>query len=362
MSQVNLESEIRNIESCRSGYRCAVTGSTGMIGSHLVAELVRAGYSDIVLPVRNHGRIENIRRTFERLGVEWNDNALTVVEADLADANAMTVIFRGVDTVFNCAAVIMTGDLTAQQLIDNNVAVSRGVAQAAVRAGVRKVIHTSSIVVLAAEGRAGEPINEDCPVHGDAHGSPYARSKYLSEMEMRRAEEAGLGLTVLYPAVVLGEGDWSLKGSSALIPIMASGQPFYVNGVMAYADVRDVARAYLAVDASPEAAGHGFIVGGANLSYRELFDMGAAAAGKRKPSVGVGRRTLMFGYGIIKALTSMRQMKDMSIRKSNIESVVVGNRYDGTKITRVCAFEYTPIAESVDRIVKAYRAEKSGRS
>lgn len=330
-----------------------------MIGSHLVAEMVRAGYTDIVLPVRNTNRISNIERTFRRYGMDMPDGILTVVETGLTDADALAEVLRGVDTVFDCAAAIMTGDLTADQLIENNTAISRAIAGASVAAGVRRIVHTSSIIVLAAD--EGRPITEENTLHGDTHGAPYARSKYLSEMEMRRAGEYGVGLTVLYPAVVLGEGDWSLKGSSALVPVMASGQPFYTDGVMAYVDVCDVARAYIAVDSCPEAVGHGFIVAGANLSYRELFTFGAEAAGRRRPSIGIGRCALTFGYGVIKTLTALRIIKDMSIRKSYLDSLITGHRYSGEKLKKTCGFSYTPIKETIGRVVGAYLSEKQGR-
>ncbi len=327
-----------------------------MIGSHLVAEMVRAGYTDIILPVRSRGRIGNLRRTFGRVGVEWpGEEVLTIVETSLTDPAALTEVFRGVDTVFNCAGTIMTGDMTAQQLIDNNAAIARGVAEAAVAAGVRRIIHTSSIIVLA-PGETGKPITEENRAHGG--GGAYARSKFLADCEMQRAAEGGVSLTLLYPAVVLGEGDWSANGSSAMIPMIASGQPFYADGMMAYADVRDVARAYIAVDRYPDAGGGNFIVAGSCLTYRELINLGAEAAGRRKPFIRAGKTLAMFVYGVIRLATAMRLMKDRSVTRANIDSVLKGNRYSGEKLAEVCGFRYTPMEETVARIVKAYRKEK----
>lgn len=362
MSGVDLESGILNPESGKTCNHTAVTGSTGMIGSHLVAELVRTGHTGIVLPVRDTARVENIRRTFRMLGVGWNESAVTVVEASLTDSDSLAGIFRGVDTVFNCAGVIMTGDLTEQQLIDNNVSVSRGVAEAAVKAGVRRLIHTSSIVVLAPNSHEGNPIDETCAPHGDAHGSAYgsayARGKYLADLEMRHIAGHATDLTILYPAVVLGEGDWSMNGSSALIPVIASGLPFYAGGVMAYVDVRDVARAYIAVAECPDARGRNFIVSGANLTYRELIDLGAGAAGRRKPFIKVGVPLALAIYGLIRLATALRLMKDRSVTRRNLDSVLYGNRYSGEKLTEVCGFRYTPANETVDRVVKAYLNER----
>lgn len=337
--------------------RIAVTGATGMIGSHLVAEMVRAGYTGIILPVRSRGRIDNMRRTFRRVGVEWPDEGVvTIVETELTDPATLTEVFRGVDSVFNCAATIMTGDMTGQQLIDNNVAVARSVAEASVAAGVQRIIHISSIIVLEPGGN-GVPITEGNRAHGD-HGSAYARSKFLADCEMRRAADVGISLTLLYPAVVLGEGDWSANGSSAMIPMIASGQPFYTNGVMAYVDARDVARACIAVEQSPDTHGENFIVAGENLTLHKLINLGAEAAGRRKPFIRVGTPLALFIYGLIRLATALHLMKDRSITRSNIDSVLKGNRYSGEKLTKMCGFRYTPLQETVDRVVNAYLKER----
>lgn len=340
--------------------RVAVTGSTGMIGSHLVAELVRAGYTDILLPVRNAKRGSNIGKTFEGLGMAWPAKGVEMAQVELTDTGALTELFRGVDTVFHCAAVIMTGDLTERQLIDNNVAVARSVADASLAAGVKKIVHTSSIVVLSPEGH-GHCVTEENEPHADSSSSAYGQSKYYSDLEMKRAQEQGMDVTILYPAVVIGEGDWSLNGSSAMIPIISTGLPVYADGVMAYVDVRDVARSYVAVDSCPQAAGERFIVSGANLSYRELITYGAVSSGRRKPFIRAGKGLVYTAYGIIRALTAMNIMKDRSIKRQNLGSVLWGNSYSGHKIEKVCNFEYTPIEDTIDRVVKSYLREKKNK-
>lgn len=345
------------VESFNMRRKVAITGATGMIGSHLAAELVRAGYDDIALPVRNRGRFENLHRTFACLGMEIPENTFTLTELQFTDTEALAAAFREVDTVFHCAAVIMTGELDEQGLVENNVAVARSVADAAIAAGVRRIIHTSSIVVLRPEGN-GQTITEENMPHVSDESSPYQRSKYYSDLEMERVRATGIELITLYPAVVIGEGDWSLNGSSAMVPIIAGGLPVYVDGVMAYADVRDVARAYVTVANNPAAAGERFIISGANLSYRDLLTLGARAVGRPKPFIRVGKGLVYTAYGVIRGLTALRLMKNRSIKKSNLNSVLYGNSYSGDKITRMCGFTYTPMEQTVNRVVKKYLADK----
>lgn len=336
----------------------AVTGATGLVGSNLVAEMAKAGYGRITVIVRDRRRVANIERTFRFHGLDFGSSPIEVAEVELADTEALAAVLKGVDTVFNCAAVIMTGDLTERQLIDNNVGVARSVAEASIRAGVKKIVHVSSIAVLDTSGGRSKPVTEECVAEVTAADSAYSQSKYLSDLEMERAARAGLEVIRVLPAVIIGEGDWSLDGSSAMIPAIARGLPFYADGVMGYVDVRDVARAMILLGDTPSAAGEAFIICGCNLTFRELLTAGAAAAGKRPPRIRVGRGALMFGYCVIKALSAMRLMKERGIKRDNLDSVLYGNRYDGSKVEKFCNFAYSPPEATIGRVVGNYLAEK----
>lgn len=332
-----------------------------MIGSHLVAELVRAGYEDIVLPVRNPGKAGAIERAFGLTGTEFDERKIKVIKADITDVAEMTAVFDGVHTVFHCAAVIMSAELDSDAQIKNNIDLARSVADAALAAGVRRIVHTSSIIVLSPKGH-GHIVTEENEPHADPDGSTYQRGKYGADLEMKRAQAGGIELVTLYPAVVIGEGDWSMNGSSALIPLISRGLPVYADGVMAYADVRDVARAYVAVDNCPAATGHGFIVAGANISYRQLLDYGARATGRRKPFIRIGKGALYTAYYIMRALIATGLMKERGITKGNLGSVLYGNTYIGGKIEKMCNFEYSPIESTIERVVENYLTEKNKKT
>lgn len=336
----------------------AVTGATGLVGSNLVAEMVKAGYTDIVVAVRDRGRVGGLERTFGLHGLTLASSSVDIVESDFTDAESLRRAFSGADTVFNCAGAIMQGEMTARQLIDNNVSVTRAVVEAALGAGVKKIIHTSSITVLQPPGDHTTPITEEDTTPATADDSAYTQSKYYADLEIGEGGKRGLRTVTVMPAVVLGEGDWSLNGSSALIPVISRGLPVYADGVMAYVDVRDVGRAMISLDGCPAADWETFILSGGNLSYGELITSGARAAGKRKPWLRIGRGLLLTGYGIVKALVWLRLMKDRGLERRNLDSVLYGNRYDGSKIEKFCNFTYTPLDAAVERIVRNYLSEK----
>ncbi len=339
------------------GRSIAVTGATGMLGSHLVAQLVRAGYRDIVLPVRNAARCSVTRATLERLGVAVPEGTLRTVETPLTEPARLAAAVRGVDTVFNCAARIMSGGMTAAQLIDNNVTIARSVTEWCLATGVRKLIHVSSIAALGNPPEPGLPVTEACePEHVESY-APYGQSKYRSEREVWRGAAAGLPVIVVSPGVILGEGDPSGDNSAALIPAISCGQPFYTDGLMSYVDVRDVARAMVLLDAVPQAVGERFILSAGELSYRELIALGARAAGRPGPFIRIGRGAVDFAYGCMRAAIALRLTKDRGVSRENLGSVLRTTRYDGSKITRYCDFAYTPLPETVVRVVGSYRSK-----
>lgn len=343
------------------GRRIAVTGATGMLGSHLVAELLRAGYTDITLPVRDTARIAVTEAALRRLGVHAPEGALKIIETPLTDPVRLDEKVRDIDTVFNCAARIMSGDMTTEQLIANNVAIARSVTNWCLTTGVRKLIHVSSISALGNPTGPGLPVTEECDPESVTDYAAYGQSKYYSEQEVRRGAAAGLPTVIVSPGVILGEGDTTSNNSAALIPAISCGQPFYTEGLMSYVDVRDVARAMVLLDAAPQAVGERFILSAGDLSYRELITLGARAAHRPRPFIRIGKGAVDFAYGCMRTGIALHLIRDRGVTRENLGSVLRTTRYDGSKITRYCDFAYTPLPETVERVVAASRNRKKKR-
>lgn len=329
-----------------------------MVGSHLVGALLEAGYSDITLPVRNASRMAHTFATLERLGITPPEGVLKVVETDLTDTAMLAERVGAVDTVFNCAARIMSGEMTTRMLIDNNVSIARSVVDWCLGCGVRKLIHVSSISVLG--DAAEQAVTEECDPDNVERYAAYGQSKYHSEREVWRGAAAGLEVVVLLPGVILGEGDLKDNNSASLIPAISCGQPFYTDGLMSYVDVRDVARAMVTLDRTPEAAGQRFILSAGDLTYREIITMGARAAGRPRPFIRIGKGAVDFAYAAMQAGIRLRILQDRGITRENLGSVLRTTRYDGSKITCWCDFRYTPLPETIERVVRSCRHGKRG--
>ena len=344
----------------RKNRSVAVTGATGLVGSYVVAELIRRGYRRISLPVRNVVRIDRLYRVLEREGVGLAGVELTVAEVSFDDSAALAGAFKGAETVYHCAAAVSLGALDGPMLIEGNVAIVSNVVDAALDSGVAKLVHVSSIAALGS-APAGVKYIDETMLPESAEGlSAYYTGKYLSERVVENAAGRGFKSIIVNPAAILGTGDDYKSGSTVMIPLMAGGIPFYTEGVTAFVDVRDVARAMVELSESGDkVVGERFLLIGANMTYHRFLDLCAEASGRRKPWIRVGRLALGAGWRAA-SLWGMITGKVYLLTKDVTDVMQTKTYYSTDKIKKTINFEFTPIEHTIDRVVKEYLAQKNG--
>lgn len=338
--------------------KIAVTGATGLVGSHLVAELVGRGCRDITLTVRDAARLGRMTATLDREGADYSGVRFNVVEVELTNPIELRAAFADVDMVFNCAAAVSLGAMDDDRLIDGNVQIARHVVNACIDAGVGKLVHVSSVAALGEAPEGGGCTDETMVPESLADMPSYYAGKLLSENEVMRGVACGLKAVVVNPALVLGAGDWH-SGSTAMVPYMAKGVPFYTEGSTGMVDVRDVARAMADLADCEKAVGERFILCGANVSYNEFLTLSAHAAGRKPPRVRAGRFLLGMawrGAWLWGKLTGTRLL----FTRDLAQVLVKNTCYSTEKLENTLNFGFTPIGETIERIVKQYLAEKNG--
>lgn len=336
-----------------------ITGATGMVGGHLVGEMLRESSSEIILAVRSLANMDRLWWTLSILGFEEPQKTvvdrLSIRECSLNNPLQLREVMAGVDTVYHCAAGVSLGK--GDNLVSNNVEITSCMVDTALECGVKLFVHISSIASLGASTEAKPLIDEQTELTSIEGHSQYTISKFLSENQVKRGSEFGLRSIVVNPAIILGEGRWGGNGSSAIIPMLAKGLPIVPDGVTASVDVRDVVRAMRMLAQEPRAVGNRFVLAAENLSFRDLATLVALAAGKPTPVFTVRRwaveivRVLM---GTLSALTGVENR----LSKSVVRNSVSKNYYNGDKIKQFIPFEYTPIKHTVERIVKLYKEDR----
>ena len=249
-----------------------VTGATGFVGSHVAHQLVASGRNVRVL-VRNTSNL----RLLEDIAVER-------VEGDLGDAASLDRAMRGVRRVFHLAADYRLWTRHPEELYESNVEGTRRVIASAQRAGVERIVYTSTVATIAVPRHGALP-NESTRATLDEMIGHYKRSKFLAEQVAVDAAKAGAPVVIVNPTAPVGPGDWKPTPTGRIILDFVRGNmPAYVDTGLNVAAVEDVAAGHL-LAAEKGRIGERYILGGRNMTLKEILDALSAITGRRTPRV-----------------------------------------------------------------------------
>ena len=258
----------------------AVTGANGFIGSHIVADLLQRGYDVTAL-----------------VGADIDTHLLAgmpvaVRAFDLRDRASVRSALDGAETVIHSAACYAFWKSDPREIYRVNVDGTHHVMDAARDLGVRKVVYTSSTATLSPSWRAPD---DDPKLPGGEEGvfdlrrfrGHYKMSKAMAEMVALRAAARGLPVVITHPTTVIGAGDCRPTPSGSMIQHYINGHmKLFVEMAQNVVDVRDVATGHvLALEKG--APGERYVLGGDNLSMRELLAILAELTGIPAPRVAL---------------------------------------------------------------------------
>ncbi|MBI2821893.1 MAG: NAD-dependent epimerase/dehydratase family protein [Acidobacteria bacterium] len=246
-----------------------VTGATGFLGSHVARLLVQRGEAVRVLV-----RPASTLRAIEDLSVER-------VQGDLRDSASLHVAFRQVRRVYHVAADYRLWARDPREIYDNNVAGTRNLLEAAQRAGVERIVYTSTVGTIAVP-RPQLPSEETRADLGEMIGH-YKRSKFLAEQTVLEAAGRGLPVVIVNPTTPVGPGDWKPTPTGALIVNFLNGRmPAYVDTGLNLVAVEDVAAGHLLAGERGE-PGRRYLLGGRNMRLKEILELLSRIARRPAP-------------------------------------------------------------------------------
>ncbi len=250
-----------------------VTGASGFVGSAVARRLAGAGH-DLRIMVRP----ESSRRNLEELDCE-------IVVGNLEDRASLRQAVAGCDALFHVAADYRLWVLEPDPLYRTNVEGTRALMLEAAEAGVSRIVYTSSVATLGLNPD-GTPADEETPSELSDMVGHYKRSKFLAEVEVRRlAAEQGLPAVIVNPSAPVGPRDVKPTPTGRMIVQAASGRmPAYVDTGLNVVHVDDVAAGHL-LALERGVAGERYILGGENMSLRQILTEIASLAGTSVPRV-----------------------------------------------------------------------------
>ena len=245
--------------------RALVTGATGFVGAAVARALLGAGWQ-----VRTLVRGTSNRRNLVGLNVE-------IAVGDLKDLESLQAAMTGCTAVFHVAADYRLGAPKPDELYRNNVDGTRNILAAAARAGVRRLVYTSSVATIGLP-RDGSPGDESTPVMLADMIGHYKRSKFLAEAVVRDAPPGGVAVIIVNPSTPVGPGDIKPTPTGQLVLDAAAGRtPAYVDTGLNIVHVDDVAAGHLLAFHHGK-AGERYILGGEDMCW------GKPRASRSKPS------------------------------------------------------------------------------
>jgi dihydroflavonol-4-reductase len=265
----------------------AVTGATGLIGSHLTYALLKKKCKVLALTTQLK-HIDKLEQVFKYYNDDFElyKSHLTVEVSDVLDIWQLEAQFKGIDVVYHCAAIVSFLEKDKVKLIKINGEGTANVVNAALVNNVKQFCHISSVATL---NNPDFKANIDELVHwkSSPEQSQYAISKYMAEREVWRGVEEGLNATIINPSIVLGPID-GMQSSAQLMKAAKKGIKFYTNGSSGFVDVRDVVdKALLLVERQHSA--DNYVLNGFNMNYKTLFTALNDVYGHPSPKFAIPR-------------------------------------------------------------------------
>jgi dihydroflavonol-4-reductase len=247
-----------------------VTGGAGFIGSHLVRRLLDLGERVRVL--------EHPAARVDHLPLD----RLDIVRADIRDRTAVEQTVAGCEEVYHLAANPNLWTRRRGHFHQVNYLGAINVLEAALNAGVRRVLHTSTESILTLARQIG-PIREEQEVRLRDVIGPYCRSKFLAERHALRRAKAGAPIVVVNPTLPVGPGDYGRSPPTRmLLDFCTGGRREYLDAELNLIDVRDVAEGMTRA-MQRAVPGKRYLLGHENLSIRAIFTLLARFTGQPEP-------------------------------------------------------------------------------
>jgi len=262
-----------------------VTGATGFVGSHVARRLVASGEC-----VRALARQGSRRNALDGTSVEW-------AEGDLRDEASLDRALAGVDRIYHVAADYRLWSRHPQEIYDSNVTGTKNLLAAGLRARVKRFVYTSTVATIAVP-REGALPDETNRASVDEMIGNYKRSKLLAEQEALRAAHEGLPVVIVNPTTPVGPGDWKPTPTGRIILDFLQGRmPAYVDTGLNFVAVEDVAEGHL-LAAERGKIGERYLLGGRNMTLKELLDALAGITGLAAPTKQIPHSVaLIAAYG-----------------------------------------------------------------
>jgi len=321
----------------------AVTGANGLLGSFIINRFIQEN-----IPVIAIARKPDL--SIKHPLITWR-------EADIIDPVSLQEVLKGASCVIHAAAMVSFNPSAAKKVFETNVTGTRQVLDACQCLGINHIIHVSSVGAL---GKAKDThvITEESKWIAGSFNTDYAESKYLAELEVFRACEEGMFVSIVNPSVILSPGDWN-RSSAKLFKFVWDEKIFYTHGQLNYVDVRDVAEVIFRLYENKEKVnGQKFIASAGSVDFLPFFQQVAQRFSKRAPFIKVPAPLITLASFIESIRCYMTGSEPLIVAKTlraNRQKFV----YSSEKAAQQLKMQFRALNETLDWCCTKYLADNT---
>ena len=320
-----------------------LTGATGFVGSHVAGALAEQGAS-MKLLVRKTSRLDNLAAI----------QGETVV-GDLRDVEALRPALAGCDALIHVAADYRLWVRDPAAMYAANVNGTRDLLRVAREEGVRRVVYTSSVATMGFQAD-GTIVDERTPVSIDDMIGHYKRSKFMAEQEALKAAQAGQDVVILNPTTPIGANDVRPTPTGGIIVDFLNRRfPAYMDTGLNLVDVAEVAKTHVAA-LTVGRAGERYILGGENLTLKQILDRMSAITGLPSPTMKVPQGVALAFAFFDENFTGRLRGKEP---RATVEAVRMGKKKmyaSSAKAERDLGFTVAPVYQALRAAIEWFRA------
>ena len=320
-----------------------LTGATGFVGGHVARAYVAAG-SELRLLSRSTSNLSGL----EGLAAE------TVV-GDLRQPEGLRSALTGCEILVHVAADYRLWVPDPKEMYAANVEGTRALLALARELGIRKVVYTSSVATMGFQAD-GTIVDEATPVSVEAMIGHYKRSKFLAEQVAIAAARSGQHVMILNPTTPIGSGDAKPTPTGRIVvDFLNRNFPAYVDTGLNLVDVDEVARMHVAA-LDRGRPGERYILGGENLTLKQILDRLSAITGLPSPSVKVPHAVAMAFAFFDETVTGELRGKEP---RATVEAVRMGKKKmfaSSARAERELGFRVLPVYPALRSAVEWFLA------
>lgn len=321
-----------------------VTGGTGFLGAHLLYHL-SLQETEITAIYRHKSKLEEVKRVFHYYtpNSDLNYDRIMWVHADITVSEELINVFKNIDVVYHCAALVSFSSSDYQEMRKINIEGTRNIVNISIQNKVKKLCFVSSIATL--EYTYGHDfIDEQCFWTTNKNKSDYAITKRAAEMEVWRGSQEGVDCIVVNPGVIIGPGFWQ-NGTGNLFAKIKAGMKYYSTGCTGFVDVRDVSNAMIALTKSG-IVNEGYVLVAENRSFKDLFKLISVAVKAKEPTKEIGKRILEIAWRLA-WLKSLFTNSRPALTKSSARAGYGEKKYSSQKIKHSMNYTFLPLEETI---------------